>query len=62
MHMSWEHVLSEDVEKFVFAAERLMVSDLTRETLSEADVKAIRYYVECISDKFLPPLTASLPT
>jgi hypothetical protein len=47
-------VYSRDVAKFVFAAERLMIHDVKPEYLSDVDLKAIRYYLECLSDKFSP--------
>ncbi len=45
-------IFSPDVAKFVFAAERLMIN-VEQESLSEVDLKAIRYYLESLSDKFL---------
>jgi hypothetical protein len=44
-------IYSSVVAKFVFAAERLMIHD---ESLSDVDLKAIRYYLECLCDKFSP--------
>ena len=43
-----------DVGKFIFAAERLMIHDVKPECLSEVELKAIRYCLECLSDKFSP--------
>jgi hypothetical protein len=47
-------IYSSVVAKFVFAAERLMIHDVKHERLSDVDLKAIRYYLECLSDKFSP--------
>jgi hypothetical protein len=48
------HLFSPDIQKFVLAAECLMFHDVTPESLTEPDLKAIRYYVQCLSDKFAP--------
>lgn len=47
-------VFSSVVAKFVFAAERLMIHDVKQDRLSDVDLKAIRYYLECLSEKFSP--------
>ena len=51
---SENEVFSRVVAKFVFAAERLMIHDVKQECLSDVDLKAIRYYLECLSDKYSP--------
>jgi hypothetical protein len=38
--------------EFVFAAERLIVHDVTPEALPESDRAAVEYYLECLSQKF----------
>jgi hypothetical protein len=49
---SENEVYSSVVAKFVFAAERLIAHDV--KCLSDVDLKAIRYYLECLSDTFSP--------
>lgn len=49
---SEKEILSNDVAKFVFAAERLMIHDVKQQDLSEVELKAICYYLGCLSDKF----------
>jgi hypothetical protein len=48
------HLFSPDIQKFVLAAECLMFHDVMPESLMETDLNAIRYYVQCLSDKFSP--------
>jgi hypothetical protein len=38
--------------EFVFAAERLIVHDVTPEALPESDRATVEYYLECLSQKF----------
>ena len=54
------HLFSPEVQKFVLAAESLMFDDVMPQSLTEIDLKAIRYYVQCLSDKFCssPPMSA----
>jgi hypothetical protein len=47
------------VQKFVIAAEYLMINDVIPQSLMEIDLKAIRYYAQCLSDKFASPPTSS---
>jgi hypothetical protein len=53
------HLFSPDIQKFVLAAECLMFHDVKPESLTETDLKAIRYYVQCLSDKFSPSAVRS---
>ena len=46
------HLFSPEVQKFVLAAECLMFGDVTPQSLTETDLKAIRYYVQCLIEKF----------
>jgi hypothetical protein len=46
------HLFSPEVQKFVLAAECLMFGDVTPRSLTEPDLKAIRYYVQCLIEKF----------
>jgi hypothetical protein len=48
------HLFSPDIQKFVLAVECLMFHDVTPHSLTETDLEAIRYYVQCLSDKFAP--------
>ena len=49
---SENEIFSSEVGKFVLAAERLIIRDVKPECLSEVDLKAIRYYLQCLSDRF----------
>jgi hypothetical protein len=49
------HLFSPEVQKFVIAAECLMIDDVMPQSLTEIDLKAIRYYMQCLSDKFASP-------
>jgi hypothetical protein len=46
------HLFHPEVQKFVLAAECLMFDDVTPQSISQVDLEAIRYYVQCLSDKF----------
>jgi hypothetical protein len=48
-------LFSPEVQKFVIAAECLMINDVLPQSLAEIDLKAIRFYVQCLSDKFASP-------
>ena len=46
------HLFHPEVQKFVLAAECLMFHDVTPQSVTQTDLEAIRYYVECLSYKF----------
>jgi hypothetical protein len=46
------HLFHPEVQKFVLAAECLMFHDVTPQSVKQVDLEAIRYYVQCLSDKF----------
>jgi hypothetical protein len=46
------HLFHPEVQKFVLAAECLLFHDVTPQSVSQVDLEAIRYYVQCLSDKF----------
>jgi hypothetical protein len=56
------HLFSPDIQKFVLAAECLMFHDVMPESLKETDLKAIRYYVQCLSHKFSPSAVSNART
>ena len=47
------HLFHPEVQKFVLAAECLLFHDVTPQSVSQVDLEAIRYYVQCLSDKFV---------
>jgi hypothetical protein len=49
--MSDKEIFSSDVGKFVIAAERL-IHDVRPQFLTDSDRAAVRYYLECLSEKF----------
>jgi hypothetical protein len=48
------HLFSPEVPKFV-VAECLMFHDVMPQSLTKTDLKGIRYYIQCLSDKFRSP-------
>ena len=55
------HLFSPEVQKLVLAAECLMINDVMPQSLAEIDLKAIRYYVQCLSNKFASPDVPNAP-
>jgi hypothetical protein len=56
------HLFSTDIQKFVLAAECLMFRDVTPQSVTQTDLQAIRYYLQCLSDKFGSSQPMSVPT
>jgi hypothetical protein len=56
------HMFSREIQKFVVAAECLMFHDVTPQSVTQADLQAIHYYIQCLSDKFRLPPTPNTPT
>jgi hypothetical protein len=56
------HLFSREIQKFVVAAECLMFHDVTPQSITPADLQAIHYYIECLSEKFASPPSPSGPT
>jgi hypothetical protein len=54
------HMFSTHVQKLLLAAECLMFRDVTPQSLTPTDLQAIRYYIQCLSEKFesSPPMSA----
>jgi hypothetical protein len=50
--MSDREIFSSDVAKFIFAADRLMAHDVMPHLLPECERAAVRYYLECLLEKF----------
>jgi hypothetical protein len=46
------HLFHPEVQKFVLAAECLLFHDVTPQSVSQVNLEAIRYYVQCLSHKF----------
>jgi hypothetical protein len=50
--MSDAEIFSSVVAKFVLAADRLMIHDVRPHLLPESDRAVVRYYLECLLEKF----------
>ena len=50
--LSQMHLFSQEIQKFVLSAEGLMFHDVKPQTITPTDLEAIRYYVQCLSEKF----------